>query len=101
MAWSDHEREPLTPEFKRNRPKVLERDGHRCQLKWSRCIGKATEVDHKKNRASGGDDSMENLWGVCSVCHGMKTAMESRKAREKKKQDARHPWTRLQHPGLR
>lgn len=36
----------------------------------------ATEVDHIIPRRRGGDDSMENLQGLCKGCHSRKTAVE-------------------------
>lgn len=36
----------------------------------------STEVDHKVPRSSGGDDSDDNLQGVCTSCHSRKTATE-------------------------
>ncbi|QDF15372.1 HNH endonuclease [Gordonia phage Mollymur] len=100
MAWEDRDGPRLSAEFIRNRPRVLERDRHECQIQGSRCTGHATEVDHIHNRAEGGDDSMENLQAACSTCHKRKTYAESLRARRRKKEQARHPWTRIKHPGL-
>lgn len=36
----------------------------------------ATEVDHKVPKAKGGDDSDDNLQGLCRECHSRKTATE-------------------------
>lgn len=36
----------------------------------------STEVDHKVPKSQGGDDSDENLQGVCKPCHSRKTATE-------------------------
>ena len=36
----------------------------------------ATEVDHIIPKARGGDDSFENLAGLCRPCHSRKTAKE-------------------------
>jgi 5-methylcytosine-specific restriction endonuclease McrA len=41
----------------------------------------STEVDHIKPRHLGGDDTEENLRGVCGECHGGKTAAEGHAAR--------------------
>jgi 5-methylcytosine-specific restriction protein A len=41
----------------------------------------STMVDHIVNKASGGDDSIENLQGICAACHAAKTAQESKAAR--------------------
>ncbi|AXH70398.1 HNH endonuclease [Gordonia phage Daredevil] len=100
MAWSDTST-ALTPEFRRNRPLVLQRDRGQCRLRYDGCAGEATEVDHIKNRAEGGDDSMENLQSVCPHCHTIKTRREWARARRRSREAARHPWTRLKHPGLK
>lgn len=34
----------------------------------------STEVDHVVGKADGGDDSAENLQGLCAGCHKIKTA---------------------------
>lgn len=36
----------------------------------------STEVDHKIPRSRGGDESDENLQGLCHPCHSRKTATE-------------------------
>lgn len=36
----------------------------------------ATEVDHIKSKAQGGDDSDQNLQGLCKACHSRKTRRE-------------------------
>mgnify|MGYP003152916879 CR=1 FL=1 len=41
-----------------------------------RCGAPATDVDHIMPRAAGGDDSFENLQGMCKSCHSRKTASE-------------------------
>ena len=39
------------------------------------CDRAATDVDHIRSRASGGDDSMANLQSLCHSCHSRLTAM--------------------------
>ena len=39
----------------------------------------ATEVDHIKRKADGGDDEMNNLQGLCKECHKIKTLRENSK----------------------
>jgi 5-methylcytosine-specific restriction endonuclease McrA len=46
-----------------------------CQLNFEGCTRISTLADHKTPKNAGGDDSMDNLQGVCSVCHGIKTRM--------------------------
>ncbi len=40
------------------------------------CQQPATEVDHVVPKASGGEDTMQNLQGLCKRCHSRKTALE-------------------------
>lgn len=64
------------------RERILKRDGYLCQP--CERAGRTTlakEVDHILNKASGGDDSDDNLQAICSTCHYEKTAMESAAAR--------------------
>ena len=54
------------------RGQVLARDPV-CQV----CQRAASaQVDHIKRLAQGGDDSYENLQGICLACHATKTAHE-------------------------
>ncbi|PBC38485.1 HNH endonuclease [Rhodococcus sp. ACS1] len=102
MSWSDQRGEHTNdPEFRANRPKVLARDGNRCQIAGSGCEGTATEVDHKRNFKSGGSHDLANLQAVCATCHRKKTQAESARARAKLKRDAIHPDARRKHPGLK
>ncbi len=41
------------------------------------CNSEATEVDHIVPRRQGGEDSMENLQGLCKACHSHKTRRET------------------------
>lgn len=62
------------------RERILERDGHLCQvcLKAGR-VKIGTEVDHKINKAQGGADDPSNLQAICHDCHEAKTQQESRR----------------------
>lgn len=44
-------------------------------------IAPATEVDHVTPLAAGGDNSDENLRGICEDCHGRKSAREAAQGR--------------------
>lgn len=46
-----------------------------CRL--PECYAVATEVDHIVPKAQGGDDSMDNLQGLCKRHHSQKTMRES------------------------
>lgn len=41
-----------------------------CEAKGPNCDGKAVHAHHRKLRSQGGDNSRENLCGVCMPCHG-------------------------------
>ena len=97
MAWGS---EQYSVEFQANRPRVLRRDGYVCQVRYECCVGAATEVDHKLNRARGGGDAMSNLQAICVPCHKRKTAAESTAARRAIKEAGIHPDKKLKHPGL-
>ncbi|WKW85994.1 HNH endonuclease [Gordonia Phage JonJames] len=102
MTWG----ESLSPEWRRNKPLILARDNYTCQLEWSQCTVRATEVDHIINRDAWphdepGRDSMNNGQAVCHRCHVMKTSREQQKKRKENKAKAQHPWANLKHPGLR
>jgi hypothetical protein len=54
----------------RLRYKILQRDNFRCQLCGNgQKHGARLEVDHKKSRYEGGDNSEENLWTLCFECN--------------------------------
>lgn len=56
--------------WSKTRARVLARDRHRCQLAIPGvCTVTATEVDHIRPRAIGGDDALDNLRSVCHRCH--------------------------------
>ena len=63
------------------RVKVLQRDGHMCQVRGPRCLVHATDVDHVIPTHLGGADSIANAQSVCKPCHSDKTAREARAAR--------------------
>ncbi len=49
---------------------VLERDGHRCQIRLGVCTGKATAVDHIVPLSQGGDAyALDNLRSACKQCN--------------------------------
>jgi 5-methylcytosine-specific restriction endonuclease McrA len=96
------------------RKRVLERDGHQCQLRYEGvCTGHADEVDHVINVASvlrtGGTreqaDDPINLTSSCGPCHSVKTAREQREgsaATNQQRAQARRKRLRLpqqKHPG--
>lgn len=68
--------EPVTkrpyddPRWKAVRKAVLERDGHRCQIKRPKCKTLATEVDHITAVSDGGAElDPANLRAACKPCN--------------------------------
>lgn len=64
MSWSSLSRVTRS----RTRAAVLERDGHRCQLRLDGCTVIATTVDHIRDRRIGGDGP-DNLRAACAWCN--------------------------------
>lgn len=60
-----------TSQWKRQRKRVLDRDGHTCVY----CGDVATSVDHVIPRVNGGDDTMDNLVASCTRCNSRKGSM--------------------------
>jgi 5-methylcytosine-specific restriction endonuclease McrA len=59
-----------TPQWRRVRAYVLQRDGRRCQLRLPRvCKGLATQVHHTQARELVGDDPA-HLVAACGACNG-------------------------------
>lgn len=64
MSWSN-----LPPRQRaRIRAIVLQRDGHRCQLRLPGCTTIATTVDHIRDRTTAGDGP-DNLRAACAPCN--------------------------------
>jgi 5-methylcytosine-specific restriction enzyme A len=64
--------------WKRTRRRILNRDGHECQIRGPRCIVDANEVDKIIPISLGGSDTDEdNLRAACVPCHRLKTASEA------------------------
>jgi 5-methylcytosine-specific restriction endonuclease McrA len=100
VSWEGDPR-TSTPEWRRTRRRVLDRDGHLCT--WledgERCAATATEVDHIVPHSAGGTDEDRNLRSLCSPHHRRKSAAEGVAARNKVAAQRRRP-TRP-HPGAR
>lgn len=85
-----------TPAHRQWRRAVLERDGHRCQLRYpNRCTGNATEADHIIEVADGGPElDLANGQAACTPCHKHKTALHANRKRwtsRNLKPDETHP----------
>jgi 5-methylcytosine-specific restriction enzyme A len=86
MPWrnspADRRRSAATyddPEYKRNKAAVRRRSGGRCE--WAQggtwCGSPlGVQCDHKIPRSQGGSHALANLWDLCAVHHGRKTAQE-------------------------
>jgi 5-methylcytosine-specific restriction endonuclease McrA len=61
-----------SPEWLAIRAQVLRRDNYQCQLKGSRCLGKASCVDHWVPRSKGGSNALSNLRASCLPCNTQK-----------------------------
>ena len=76
-AGSDR-RATLPPDWEWRVQVVLERDPL-CRLRLYGCTGKSEEVDHAGHRD---DHRFAKLRGVCSNCHGKRTAAQGHQARK-------------------
>jgi len=59
------------------RERILKRDNYLCQPCLAATPSRVTvarQVDHKKPKAKGGDDSEDNLQAICDPCHLAKSA---------------------------
>ncbi len=81
MAWHGSTRRARLPkDWPRIRRRILRRDGHVCQTRFSDgrlCGREATDVDHI---VAGDDHSDGNLRALCSWCHARKSASEGGRA---------------------
>jgi 5-methylcytosine-specific restriction endonuclease McrA len=60
-------------EWRRLSARILERDGHRCQLRLPGCTTLATTVDHTTPLSRGGARlDTRNLVAACRVCNSRK-----------------------------
>lgn len=94
MAWSE-DRPPLPPDWERRRSRVFVRDRRTCQLQFTGCTGRATEVDHIDSNA---DHTIKNLRAVCHDCHAKRTQEQAAEALRAAWAKTRVP--RPKHPGL-
>lgn len=95
-AWAGSDRRATLP---RNwdiiRRRILERDGHRCQIRDPGCTLLATECDHIGDRD---DHRDENLRGACRHCHAHRSAMQGVEGRAAVAERSERPAST--HPGL-
>ncbi|MGH9281636.1 MAG: HNH endonuclease [Acidimicrobiales bacterium] len=77
-AWRNSTRDQRLPDdWPDRRLRILNRDGHTCQVRFSVCAGLATEVDHI---IPGDDHSDANLQAICTPCHRLKSSSEGGRA---------------------
>jgi 5-methylcytosine-specific restriction protein A len=90
-GWSASTRRARLPkDWAKRRRIVLQRDPT-CQLRYTGCTGRSTEVDHIE---PGDDHRLTNLQGACHPCHARKSALEGAAAKPSRRR-APEP-----HPGL-
>ena len=78
------------------RKQIMDRDHWSCQINGTGCKRKATQADHIKPHAEGGDDSAANGQAVCATCHWIKTMAEQARGRTRVSK-----WRKpMSHPGL-
>ncbi|MHA7852209.1 HNH endonuclease [Roseovarius sp.] len=85
MAWesgSAHSR-GYGAAWRKLRLRIMRRDMWLCQpCQRNGLITPATECDHIKPKANGGDDDPANLQAICSACHADKTQAEAKEAQQ-------------------
>ena len=64
--------------WRRLRDAVLARDNYTCQHCKRVCLPENLCADHIINKARGGGDDLSNLQTLCTDCHKVKTANESK-----------------------
>lgn len=97
MAWDSSDRRQRLPDnWDVTRRLVLQDARWRCQIRRRGCIGRATDVDHKKR---GDDHSRGNLQAACSSCHGKKSSAEGNDRKRELRALRKRPLER--HPGTR
>lgn len=84
--------------WRKVRKVVLERDGHRCRLRYSGCLSEASEVHHVVSIAQRGLPRRvaldpDECVAACARCHRLETQEQARLARraKRKRNDPRHP----------
>lgn len=99
MWGTDSRKRTSTPQHRAQRLRILARDNHQCQLRYSCCIGRANEMDHEGNHASGGSDADANMQAVCRPCHLRKSSAEGHQAQAIRRARLKLPVE--DHPGDR
>ncbi|MEU1254767.1 HNH endonuclease [Streptomyces chartreusis] len=99
MAWQGSTRRSRLPKnWPLLRRKVLRRDNHVCQNRFSEgqlCGREATEVDHIE---PGDNHSMANLRALCTWCHARKSGSEGGRAAARMRVRTERP--KQTHPAL-
>ena len=91
-SWSGQRRSFPTA----TRKQIMDRDNWQCQIKGERCIGQATEADHRIPHSEGGTDDASNGQAACEPCHKEKTHTERLRGMQKRSRK-REP---MRHPGI-
>ena len=82
--WHTSTRLERSPEYWRNRARVLRRALNRCQIRLANiCTGTATQTDHIKPVSEGGTDAEANLRAACAECNAELNYRNRRKGARK------------------
>lgn len=99
MAWAGSTRRARLPkDWPRTRRRILRRDDHSCQTRFSDgriCAMPANQVDHVE---PGDDHSDANLQALCEWCHTRKSSSEGGRAAALTRVSAHKP--KPTHPAL-
>ena len=99
MPWSNQPTRTSSAAHQAWAVQVKRNAGGRCQIRLAGCEGYADHADHIVPVAEGGAEfDPANGQGACVFCHGVKTAEESARGRQRRRDRARLPAET--HPGL-
>lgn len=97
MPWETSRRRKDPPYWKHLRQRVIDRAKGFCEA--PQCYLPGNQVDHIKNLANGGTDSMDNLQLLCDWHHKRKTQAEAAEARKNNPPPSERR-RREKHPGF-
>ncbi|WP_367269354.1 HNH endonuclease [Rhodococcus rhodochrous] len=99
LSWGQGSGRTGTSQWRNIRAAVLQRDARICQLKYSGCTRRASEVDHIVSVADGGSDSVHNGRAVCTSCHKVQTQRQAAAARRRQRAKLSSPDAGRYPPG--
>ncbi|GAF47378.1 HNH endonuclease [Rhodococcus wratislaviensis] len=98
MAWKNGNSRTSTPQWRRLKKLVIERDGNVCQQCGADGTVVALELDHIINVREGGTDDPSNARLLCKPHHQAKTQAEALRGAQRKRARLKLPTPK--HPGL-